>query len=254
MDSLVFFILGLFLGSFLNLCAHRIPRGEPFVAGRSHCPACRHPLGPLTLIPVVSYLALRGRCRYCGVRISPRYPITELIAGALYLLAYQSLGYTWALLSGLALLSVLLMTSLMDIEFRVIPDRVLLFGAAAGLALNLLGAGRPVVDGLLGLLLGGGSLFLVGWAAGLIARREAMGGGDIKLMGMAGLFLGFRLTAVALFLAVVLGGVWGAALLLSRRGRWGAEMPFGPFLALGAAGALFWGERLLARYLLWAQL
>lgn len=244
MLAIFWFILGLVIGSFLNVCIWRLPRGESIIYPPSHCPSCGHALHWRDLVPVFSYLALRGRCRYCEARISPRYPLVEALTGGLFLFLGWHYGLSPRLPAALVLVCVLEVAAFVDLEHQRIPNSLVLFGAVAGVVLNLLGGGPGWLEMALGALAGGGVLWLVA-----VASREGMGGGDVKLAAMAGLYLGWRSALVGLFLGVLGGGVVAAALLAARRLGRRDPMPFGPFLAVGFWVALVWGEELLAWYL-----
>lgn len=241
--------LSALLGSFLNVCISRLPRHESIVLPASHCPACRAPIRPYDNVPLVSFVLLGGRCRACRAPISWRYPLVEALAVALGLLVLWRLGPTWGGLRLFVLGLALITVTFTDLEHRIIPDLVTLPGIAAGLLLQLHPSPRGVVDGLLGVLVGGGIFYAIAWLSPLVFGKEGMGGGDIKLAAMLGAFLGVRLVLVGVFLGVVAGGVAGSLLLLSGSRRRGEYISFGPFLALGGFAAALWGRRILAWYL-----
>jgi len=240
------FVLGLLIGSFLNVCVWRIPRKESIVSPPSRCPACGHRLSPAELVPVVSWLALRGRCRHCGARISPRYPLVELLTAALFAAVALRFGFAWVTLPMLFLTAVLIAASLIDAEHAIIPNGLVLAGLVPGvLAAALRMNGGPWWDGLAGALAGAVPLIAIDLLSRLILRREGMGGGDVKLMAMVGLFLGWRLTLLSLLLAVYLGGLAGIVLLATRVLRRGGQFPFGPFLAAGSMLSMLAGGEIL---------
>ncbi len=238
--QLLALLLGLSVGSFLNVVIWRLPREEGVAAGRSHCPACKHSLGVFDLFPVLSFLLLRGKCRYCGVKISWRYPLVELATGALFLAALWQYGLSLASLGLCWFFAVLVAISLIDYDWKIIPDELLLAGLPAAVVLGL----AHTSPGWLSLLLGGGIGFLLLLSIVLISRG-GMGGGDVKLAGLLGLCLGWKLLIIALMTGFVAGGVVGAVLLLTRRKGRKDEVPFGPFLAMGGiiaalAGPWLW--------------
>jgi len=242
--DLTVFIFGLVFGSFFNVCIYRLPLGMSVAFPPSHCPACDHALSPLDLVPVASYLVLRGKCRYCGGRISLWYPLVELLTGIIFLLIYRRYGLSISSLYYIILASFLIIISYIDIDHGIIPDRLVLAGLAAGVAIQLLTAPRPLADAALGFLAGG--LPLLGLA---VVSNGGMGGGDIKLAAMFGWYLGWKLTLLALFAGFLSGGVYGIALVLAgRRKLKGGTIPFGPFLALGAMTALLFGQEILVWY------
>ncbi|MBR1660098.1 MAG: prepilin peptidase [Oscillospiraceae bacterium] len=240
-------VLGACLGSFLNCAAWRMARGESFLRGRSRCPVCGHVLGPAELVPVLSWLLLRGKCRHCGAAISPRYMLTELISAALALLCLLRFGLGVLFLRNLAFLCCLLCLSLVDWEISEIPDGCLLFSAAvwaAAAPFSCSGwreAGLRIAAGL-GFAL---ALLLLSLAMDRALKKDSLGGGDIKLFAVVGLYLGFAGTLLALILACVLGLLLAAAL---RRGA-GEPFPFGPAIAAAAGIVLLWGDGPVAWYL-----
>ncbi|MDQ7793052.1 MAG: prepilin peptidase [bacterium] len=236
-------VLGLCVGSFLNVCIHRLPRRESLLFPASRCPACESRLGPAELLPVVSYLWLKGRCRHCRAAIAPRYPLVELLTATGYASVVAAWGLGLQALGGMALLSVLVVALFTDLEAGIIPNRLTLAGFAMGLALLALRPER-FLPGLGGMAAGGGLLLFLS-----LASRGGMGLGDVKLGGVMGLFLGWPAIAVALAVAFLAGGGVGLALLLSRRKGRREPIPFGPFLVLGAVTAMFWGRAILSWYL-----
>jgi leader peptidase (prepilin peptidase)/N-methyltransferase len=238
------FVMGLCVGSFLNVVIARVPEGRSVVSPRSSCPRCGAEIPWYDNVPLISYAMLRARCRHCGEPISIRYPIVELVTGLLFALAGWHFGLGADLLAAVSLLATLVAITAIDLDRQLIPDVLSLPGIAAGLLLSTV-SGRPGwLDSLLGTLLGGGIFFL-----NIVASRGGMGGGDMKLGAMLGAFLGWKLVLVAILLAVLAGGAVAIMLLaMRRRGRKDA-VPFGPFLALGGAVSLFWGRPLLDWYL-----
>lgn len=243
-------VSGLVMGSFLNCFASRYARGESVRKGRSHCALCAHPLGAADLIPLVSWLWLRGRCRYCGGRVSPVYPLAELVSAAVYVSVALRFGLGWEALRYLALMTLLLAASFTDLHCREIPDRVVLLGIAAAL-LSALGAEKPLSAALHAVL---GSLAVAAPLLGLtlafdrLLGRESLGGGDIKLLFMIGLFFDWKRNLLLLIAACALGLLF--ALPLRRRGGTdGREIPFGPALAAGAWLVLLWGDGFIRWYL-----
>ncbi|HHV56657.1 MAG TPA: prepilin peptidase [Firmicutes bacterium] len=237
--SFLLAFLGLTVGSFLNVVAHRLPRGESLLRPRSRCPKCGHTLAAWDLVPVLSFLWLRGRCRFCRAPISPRYPAVELCTGAFFVAAGLLLAPTWQLLRTLALGSLFIAASLIDLDTLVLPDAFTLGGAA--LALLLPPGPRPAY--LLGALAGCALLLFIAWAS-----RGGMGGGDVKLGLALGAFLGWPNVLPALFLAFFLGAAAGIGLILAKKKRRSDAVPFGPFLVAGGLGAALWGTELLELY------
>ncbi|MGI6705453.1 MAG: prepilin peptidase [Clostridia bacterium] len=245
---ILFFIIGLILGSFYTVCIERIPRQMSLVTPRSHCSSCERTLQIYDLIPVVSYLLLKGKCRCCNARISLRYPIVELLTGILFGGLYLKYSLRLSFFVYAALTSVLLVAAFIDLEHRIIPNGLVLFGSIIALIFNILQLHVNWLDGLLGMLTGSGILLLIAWLSLILLKKEGMGGGDIKLMGMIGLFLGCRLTLLSLVLSIYIGGFIGGMALLTRRRKAGDYIPYGPFIALGTLVAIFFGREILLWY------
>ena len=241
-------VLGLVMGSAVTALAHRIPRHISWVHGRSVCPGCGHPLAPIDLIPVVSWLTTRGRCRYCGTSVSLRYPLTELLCAAWALLLYHRVGLGWdyALLAIWGFLMIALLW--IDLDFQLLPDALTFPGTLIGLAAALQWPGGAR-HALLGVVLGSGLLWLLAWGYLKVRKIEGMGGGDIKLAAMFGVVLGWKLTLLTLFLAALAGSLWGGFLILRRQGDGKTAIPFGTLLAPAAMVAFLWGESWFHAYL-----
>jgi leader peptidase (prepilin peptidase)/N-methyltransferase len=237
------------LGSFLNVCISRLPRGESVVSPPSHCPRCRTPIRFYDNIPLVSFAVLAGRCRACREPISWRYPVVEALAVGAGLAVLWRLGPTWEGLRGFVLALLLIIVAFTDLETLLIPNRVTLPGMVVGLGLRLYPSPWEVLDGLWGALAAGGIFYLIMAVSPLVFGREGMGFGDVKLAAMMGTFLGLPLVLVAVFLGVVAGGVTAIGLLLTGLRRLGEYLPFGSFLALGGVLAVLWGRPLLGWYL-----
>lgn len=236
------FIFGVVIGSFLNVCIYRIPQGISVAKGRSFCPKCGTQLTARDLVPVLSWVFLRGRCRTCGEPISPRYPLVELLGGLLFLLAAWRYGVSLRALLTAGFFACLMVVAFIDQDTGYIPDGAHLFLLALGVA-NLLCPPRPVLwEQLLGAAAASVPMLLLAYLCG------GFGYGDVKLMAASGLFLGWQLTLLACFFAVVLGGLRAAFLLLRRRAGRKSEMPFGPWLALGMVLAVAVGPSLLTWY------
>jgi leader peptidase (prepilin peptidase)/N-methyltransferase len=237
------------LGSFLNVCISRLPRGESIVSPPSHCPRCVTPIRWFDNIPLVSFAILGGRCRACRKPISWRYPLVEALAVGIGLLVFVRHGLTWEGLSAFVLSLLLLVVAFTDLETLLIPNRITLPGIVLGLALRLYPAPRGVLEGALGALVAGGIFYVIMRVSPLVFGREGMGFGDVKLAAMMGAFLGFPVVLVAVFLGVVAGGVTAIVLLLLGLRRLGEYLPFGTFLAAGGVLGALWGRPLLAWYL-----
>jgi leader peptidase (prepilin peptidase) / N-methyltransferase len=242
---LIAFLAGLAIGSFATAVAHRVPRGISIAGPRSRCPACDAQIAAYDNVPLFSWLALRGRARCCGARISPRYPLTELAVGLLFaatVLVYRHDAAEAAI--GLVFVTVLATVTLTDLEQRIIPNKVLLAGAFLCLAIAVPTDPSGVPERLIAATAAGGVLFLVA-----LAYPAGMGLGDVKLVAMMGLFLG-RAVAPAILIALLAGSLVGVA-LLARHGSEARKMaiPFGPFLAFGGVIGLLVGDQLIDLYL-----
>ncbi len=243
------FVLGTVFGSFLNCAAWRTARGESFLKGRSRCTACGHELSALDLVPVLSWVFLKGRCRYCGAKISARYPLTELAFGVLTLLCLLRFDITVLCLRNWVFLCCLFFLSLVDLEIQEIPDGSLIAAAAAwAVTLPLLHTGLK--DAGMRLLAGfafGAAMLLISLLMDRLLKKESLGGGDIKLFFVTGLYLGFVGTLFAVMAACVLGLL--IAFALFRGDLKGRAFPFGPAIALASAFMLLAGDGLVNWYL-----
>jgi len=236
---------GLLAGSFLNVVAWRMPRGESLALPGSHCPGCEHPVRPYDNVPVLSWLVLRGRCRDCRAPISARYPLVEALTAALAAGVVLTNDGLHDVLLGLVLVALLVPIALIDLDHRIIPNRLTGLGAVAALAIGAASDLGGVPQQLIAGAAAGGFLLLAA-----LARPGGMGMGDVKLAGMLGLFLG-REVAVALLVALLAGTAVGIAIMARRGAGEGrkATIPFGPFLALGGVVALLAGPAIVDWYL-----
>jgi leader peptidase (prepilin peptidase) / N-methyltransferase len=239
--------LGLLIGSFLNVVAIRVPKKESISFPPSHCVHCKHRLGPLDLVPVLSYLFLRGQCRYCKAPISPIYPIGEALTACAFGLLAWHIGFVAELAPALVAATILIAVTLSDIRYRLIPDRILLVGTILLVPLRLWSHPLPIGSYVIGFFAGGLALYAIAWFGTLWLKREAMGGGDIKLFAFLGLFLGWKLTLLNVFISSFLGAIYGLAVILIWRNR-EKEIPFGPFIALGALLCYLYGDSLISLY------
>jgi leader peptidase (prepilin peptidase)/N-methyltransferase len=241
-------LFGLVTGSFVNVLVHRLPRGESVVRPASHCPACGAPIRRRDNIPVVSWLLLNARCRDCRAPIAARYPVVELVNGALWSLCFLRAPSYPDFLSAALLVSACLALLLIDAEFQLLPDAITLTGLAAGIALSFFSTVRTPLSAALGAGLGAGGLWLVAFVYEKVAGQEGMGLGDVKMLGMVGAFLGPAGVLLTVLLASLVGSAVGLLLIAARRGGMKMALPFGVFLSLGAVAALAFGEPLIAHY------
>ena len=243
-QALAVALFGLSVGSFLNVVIARLPERRSLWRPGSACPACGVGIVWYDNIPLVSFATLGGRCRACAAPISWRYPIVELVTAALWVVAYAVFGLSAQLIVAFVLLSALVAITVIDLIHRIIPNTITLPGILAGVVANLVTGRVSLLDSLIGILVGGGLFFVII----VVTAGRGMGGGDMKLAAMFGAFLGWKITLVSLFVAVMVGGSFGAAGLLTGRMRRKDPIPFGPFLALGGAVGLLWGERIVRWY------
>jgi leader peptidase (prepilin peptidase)/N-methyltransferase len=242
------FIFGLCIGSFLNVCIYRLPESKSIVQPRSMCPHCGTLIRFYDNIPIFSYIALRGRCRHCSAPIAWRYPVVELISGVFALGVYLSYGFRFEALVYYVFIATLLVITFIDIDHQIIPDVITLPGIpvffAASFALKQIG----FVESILGILVGGGSLFLVAWLYHLLTKKEGMGGGDIKLLAMIGAVIGWKGVLFTIFVASAVGTLVGMLIMLKTRKTMKLAVPFGPFLALGGITYILFGPQLINWY------
>lgn len=247
------FVLGLIFGSFATVAAHRIPKRESIVAGRSRCPSCDRTITAWENIPVLSYVILRGRCRGCGARISPRYPLIEISTGLLFAVAVWRFDVTPTAVVYGAFFWVLVVLTVIDLDHKLLPNRVVYpTGIAGAVALSVaaLIEGEPnrLIAAVIGALGFGGFFFVVAMIV-----PAGMGGGDVKLAFVLGMFLGYAggigVVLVGMFLAFLIGGVSGLVVMLVTGGGRKMQVPFGPFLALGTMVAIAVGKPIVDAYL-----
>ncbi len=264
-------VLGLIVGSFLNVVVHRLPimmerdwqcqcaelRGEEppvhealtLAVPRSRCPACGHSITALENIPVISWLILRGKCSACHAAISPRYPLIEALSGLLCAFAAAHFGYGWAAAGALLLIWSLLALSFIDFDKQLLPDSITLPLLWAGLLFNLFGIYTDLQSAVIGAIAGYLALWSVYWGFKLATGKEGMGYGDFKLLAALGAWFGWQILPLTILLSSLVGAVAGIALIvLARHGR-NVPIPFGPYLAASGMLALFWGRELTQAYL-----
>lgn len=239
--------LGLSVGSFLNVVIHRLPLRTSVVRPSSRCPNCGYGLRWFDNIPVLSWLLLKGRCRKCGTPISIRYPIVEILTMLVFLLHWWTFGWTLLMAVRLLFACALIALFAIDLEHHLLPDRITLPGIATGLILSVI-VPPGIVEGMLGVILGGGVLWAIGEAYYRYSGQEGMGGGDVKMLAMVGAFLGWKLVLVTLVLSSVMGSLIGLLVIAIRRGGMKYALPYGTFIALGALAASLLGDRLIAWY------
>ena len=243
MYTIVFGIVGLVLGSFYNVVGLRVPKGESIVSPPSHCTSCKKQLTALELIPVFSYLMQAGKCKGCGVKVSPIYCFTEIVTALLFALCYVKFGFTAELAVALLFVSLLVIINVSDIAYMLIPNKILLLFFPLLIIARIISPLEPWWDSLLGAVIGFGLLLLIA-----VISKGGMGGGDIKLFFLLGLVLGTIHTLLTLFLASVVGMIVGIIMLKVRSQGRKTPIPFGPSIAVGALLAYFYGEQLIEWY------
>jgi leader peptidase (prepilin peptidase)/N-methyltransferase len=249
MLTAVSIILGGMVGSFLNVCICRLPKGESIVLPGSHCPHCNRPIQFYDNIPLLSFLLLRGRCRYCKQSISVQYPLVEGVTGLSSLLLFLRYGPSLSYLIYFLFVAALIVITAIDLYHQIIPDVISLPGMGVGLLSSLILSDIDFLNSLLGILLGGGSLFLVGTLYQWIFKREGMGGGDVKLLAMIGAFLGWKAVILTILISSLVGSLVGVMIIVLKGKDFKYAIPFGPFLSLGAVISLFLGESIIRWYL-----
>lgn len=236
-------LFGLVFGSFLNVCIFRIPKGESIVFGRSHCMSCGNIIKARDLFPVISYIVLRGRCRNCGAKISMRYPIVEALNALIWTATAIVFGITPKTIIYMMFISGIIVTSFIDIDTNLIPTSLVLYILIIGAAFCFLDNQVPFYDKLIGLAAGGAPLLLI-----LIASHGGMGLGDVEFAAAAGLLLGWKLILLSLFCAFIIGGIFGAVLMVKKHKSGKTRIPFAPFLSLGMLIAALFGNSIINLY------
>jgi len=250
MTIFLLFIVGIVCGSFMNVCIHRLPRKESLVRPPSHCTSCGAAIRWFDNIPIISFLILRGRCRACRKGISVVYPVVEILSGMMVVFLYLRFGLSPKFLILWYLTSALIVISFIDLKIHEIPDEISLSGIILGLFAAALyppltgseGIPLALLNSFLGIIVGGVSIYLLGFIGEFIFKKEAMGGGDVKLLAMIGAFLGWKMALFTFFLAPFFGSAVGIILKL-KEGR--DIIPYGPYLSLAAVVAIFWGDDIL---------
>jgi leader peptidase (prepilin peptidase)/N-methyltransferase len=238
------FFIGLCIGSFLNVVIYRLPRGESIALDRSHCPVCGETLAWYDLIPVFSDFLLLGRCRACGVPISPRYLLVELLAGVITAVLFFYFGATAVFVKYLFLCLLLMVVFFIDLEHYIIPNSLVIIGLIGGVVLNAAAGNVGFTSALIGMLVTSGFLLIVA-----LVSKGGIGGGDIKLAAVTGLFLGWPLGPLGMFLGILTAGILAIFLLLLKMKGRKDPIPFGPFIVLGTIIAAFYGNQIIHWYL-----
>jgi leader peptidase (prepilin peptidase) / N-methyltransferase len=244
------FIFGVAIGSFLNVCIHRLPQGQSIVKPASHCPHCRKSIAWYDNIPLISYLFLRGRCRHCSVKISPRYFLVELLCGLIWLFLWVHYGNSSFFYAGIVLFSLLLAVFFTDLETGYIPDKLSIPGMLAGLVVSTLWPELHneniwywgFVRSLVGILAGGGVLLAIAYIGNWIFKKDSMGGGDIKLLAMLGAFLGWKEAILVFLFSPIIALPFALFMKFTKKAE---TIPYGPYLAIMGAMFYLYGERIV---------
>ncbi len=249
LNALTVFVAGLCIGSFLNVCIYRIPEGMSVVSPSSSCPACGHNIRWFENIPVLSYLFLKGRCGSCGAGISMQYPLVELLTALLLTLLFLKTGIGILFVIYALFTSSLIVITFIDLRLQIIPDIISLPGIVAGFLFSFLPGGIGWLDSFIGILAGGGVLYLVAWGYFTLTKRDGMGGGDIKLLGMIGAFLGWQSIPFVIFVSAAAGTLVGIPFMLIHGKDMKFAIPFGPFLSGAAVCYIFFGKEVTEWYI-----
>lgn len=241
-------LFGALIGSFLNVCIYRLPRQESIAWPGSHCPSCSHSIAWYDNIPILSYVTLAGRCRHCTLPIPFRYPLVEIMNAIGYVGLLWVFGPSWVAGAYGLLYSALLVVAGTDLSHKIIPNVVTFPGILVGLLCAATVLPLGFLGGLLGVLVGGGILWLLAWASPYLFGKEGMGGGDIKLLAMIGAFLGWKPAVMTIMVGSFLGSLVGVTLIAAQVIKREDYIPFGPFLVCGALVALFFGQSILDWY------
>ena len=249
MLSIISIILGAMVGSFLNVCIIRLPKEESIIVPGSHCPHCKTHIKFYDNIPLISYLLLGAKCRYCHEPISIQYPLIEGIAAVSSLLLFIKFGPSLSYLFYFSFIAALITITVIDLFHQIIPDVISLPGIGIGLLASLVIPHQTFYNSLIGTLCGGGSLFLVATLYQWWFKREGMGGGDVKLLAMIGAFLGWKSVILTILLSSLIGSITGIMIMVLKGKDFKYAIPFGPFLSVGAVISLFYQNEIISWYL-----
>lgn len=253
---LLIFITGLIFGSFFNVVIYRLPEGKSIIAPRSFCPSCGAKLKAYDLIPVFSFIFLRGKCRYCGCKISFRYPLVELVTGVVFVILYIKFGLSVEFIFTVFLMSILLMVFFIDLEHMIIPNELVIAGLIGGIALfvlrfwfdDALVGDSQWYSPILGMLATSGFLLLVALIGLAIYGTDAFGMGDVKIFLPIGLILGLKLSVISLVFSIFIGGITGLFLIITGLKHRKSHIPFGPFIVMGTFLSILFGNEFFAWY------
>lgn len=251
--GIIVFIYGICIGSFLNVCIYRIPESISLIRPPSTCPRCMARVRSYDNIPILSYLMLGGKCRFCRIPISARYPLTELFTGIMWVMTWYYFGISLTFFINIVFISSMIVVTLIDIDHGIIPDVISLPGIPLCFIASILISNAPIQEAALtsaiGILVGGGSLFSIAMIYKLLTGTDGMGMGDVKLLAMIGALIGLKGVFFTIFISSAVGTIIGILLMIVTRNNMKLSIPFGPFLAFGAVLYLFIGDQLIDWYL-----
>ena len=248
MLSIISIIFGAIIGSFLNVCILRLPKDESIITPGSHCPHCQNPIQFYDNIPLISYFLLRGKCRKCKKKISIQYPLIEGITAICSFILFLKYGVSLSYLFYFLFVAALIVITVIDLYHQIIPDVISIPGIGVGLLSALILPHVTFFNSLIGMILGGGSLFVVATLYQWLFKREGMGGGDVKLLAMIGAFLGWESVIITIISSSLIGSILGIIIIIFKGKNFKYAIPFGPFLSLGAAITLFYENEILFWY------
>lgn len=248
MLSVISIIFGAIIGSFLNVCIMRLPKGESIITPGSHCPHCQNPIKFYDNIPLISYFLLRGKCRKCKKKISIQYPLVEGITAICSFILFLKYGASLSYLFYFSFVAALVVITVIDLYHQIIPDVISIPGIGVGLLSALILPHITFFNSLIGIILGGGSLFVVATLYQWLFKREGMGGGDVKLLAMIGAFLGWESVIITIISSSLIGSITGIIMIAFKGKNFKYAIPFGPFLSLGAVITLFYENKILFWY------
>lgn len=250
--TIISFIIGIIFGSFFNVCIYRIPEKLSVANPPSHCYNCNTRLKPLDLVPILSWTFLKGKCRYCGQKISPRYALVELLTGILFATIYINFGYSIQTIYYMFLVSLLIIITFIDLDHFIIPNELIIIGTIFALIFNLFIEIITIKDMILGAFICGGGMLILIYLIEIIVKKEVMGGGDIKLFAMLGVFLGLKGGLLTILLSVYVGAIYGIITIVYskiKKQEYNSMIPYGPFISVAALVYVLHGTQIINWYL-----
>lgn len=250
--SIYIFIIGIIFGSFFNVCIYRIPEKQSISNPPSHCPNCNTRLKPRDLIPIFSYLLSGRKCRYCKQKISSRYAIVELLTGILFLIVFNKFYLDISTVYYLVLTSILIIITFIDIDHYIIPDGLLIIGSIFAIVFNIIFKIITIKESLLGAIICGGGVLAIVYLIEFIVKKEVMGGGDIKLFAMIGLFLGIKNSLLSALISVYVGAIFGVIMIIwskIKKSEFNSMIPYGPFISIATFIVILYGHNIINWYM-----